>query len=93
VNAPAPEHVDEGAPKWCDFAFPPLTGVPCRHADESIVCSIDNGDRVLIVIALMVQLPDGPGGMFLAVPPRCAREIAAGLIETANTIDNGRGKQ
>jgi hypothetical protein len=45
------------------------------------------------VIALMVQLPDGPGGMFLGGAAACAREIAAGLIETANTIDNGRGKQ
>lgn len=87
------EHVDAGAPKWCDISFPPLAGVPCRHADESLICTLENGAQQLIAIALMVRLPDGPGGMFLAVPPHFAREIASGLLEKADLIDGGKGKQ
>jgi hypothetical protein len=88
-----PAHVDEGAPKWCDLSFPPIAAVPCRHADESIVCSIVNGDRELIVIALMFNHGEGPYGMFMAVPPHFAREIAAGLVAKANEIDGGKARQ
>jgi hypothetical protein len=88
-----PEQVDAGAPKWFDFTFPPIADVSCRHADESIVCSIVNGDVELITIALMINGPLGPTGMFLAVPPHFAREIASGLIAKANEIDQGKGKQ
>ena len=90
----APEQVDVDAPKWCHLDFPPLKSVACRHADESIAASITNGEVELVIVGLMVRSVGADNhGMFIAVPPRVARLIAAGLIEKANELDGGKGNQ